>query len=132
MSNIDPISDLLIRIQNAARVRKEAVEIPFSSLKNEVVKVLRNEGFLGKTDPVIRKGRKWIRIGLKYTAEKVSVIQQLKRISRPGRRVYAHSMDLRNLARNSELVILSTNKGVMSHPRAIKEKRGGEVLLSVS
>ncbi len=127
----DPVSDLIVRIQNAGRVRKELVEIPFSGLKQEIVKVLKGEGYVGKTDPVVRGGRKWIRVNLKYTAEKQPVIQKILRISRPGKRVYANQKDLRNLSRGIEVLVVSTSKGVMSHQKAIQDGHGGEVLLSV-
>ena len=132
MSITDPIADLLVHIRNAYSVRRESVEIPFSNLKLEIVKVLKGEGYFTKSDPVVREGKKWIRVGLKYMPNRQSVIRRLVRVSRPGRRIYADRSTLIEMGRRVELLVISTSRGVMSHRRAIQENHGGEVLMSVS
>jgi small subunit ribosomal protein S8 len=132
MSVVDPIGDLITRIRNAQMVRHEVVESPLSRTREDVVKVLLDEGYIRGYTIVNQDGTafKKLRIELKYFEGK-PVICEIKRVSKPGRRVY-HSIGGLPLYRNGlGINILSTNRGVMSDVQARKQSVGGEVLCSV-
>jgi small subunit ribosomal protein S8 len=128
----DPISDMLTRIRNAAKARHARVEIPASKLKIEIARVLKEEGFIATYKLVDEmKTRKALRLFLKYTPDRRSVITDLKRISRPGSRRYVASREIRGIFGGLGVSILSTPRGVMTGRAARKERVGGEVLCEV-
>jgi len=131
----DPIADMLTRIRNASKTKKAEVFIPFSKLKLDVVKILKNEGFIAgfeeikpeKTGPNKFGG---INVTLKYEDDQ-SVITALNRISKPGRRVYAAKDKLPRVLNNLGIAVISTSSGVMTNKEAKKAGLGGEILCEV-
>lgn len=128
----DPISDLLTRIRNAVRARHARVDIPTSKLKVEVTRVLKEEGFISTYKLVEEnKTRKTLRVFLKYTPDRRSVITDLRRVSRPGSRRYLAAREIRQVVGGMGINILTTPKGVMTGRAARKARLGGEVLCEV-
>jgi small subunit ribosomal protein S8 len=127
----DPIADLLTRIRNANTANHETVDVPASKLKKNVVEILKEEGFIRTFDVLPDGPQGTIRITLKYGPEKEKVITGLRRISRPGLRVYTSRTEIPRVLGGLGLVIMSTSKGVMSGKRAKREGFGGEVLAYV-
>ncbi len=131
MTMTDPIADMLTRIRNASQVKHETVDVPASNIKKELARILLEEGFVRGYD-VIEDGKQGIiRIQLKYSAEGERVIQGLKRISKPGMRVYAASEDLPKVLSGLGVAIISTSNGIMTDREARKAKVGGEVICYV-
>ena len=126
----DPIADMLNRIKNAQILSYEEVTIPFSKLKYEIAKILEQEKFVKKIEKLGKKSRKIIKINLRYENGK-SVISGLKRISKPGRRVYFPVKKIRPVRGGYGFTIISTPKGLMTNKRARKEKSGGEMICEV-
>src|ERR1700722_7775807 len=128
----DPISDMLTRIRNASRARHARVELPASKLKIEIARVLKEKGFISTYKVVDEsKTRKALRLFLKYTPDKRSVISDLRRISRPGSRRYLGSVGIRPVVGGMGISIMTTPKGVMTGRSARKAHIGGEVLCEV-
>lgn len=129
--NTDPIADMLTRIRNANLVSHETVEIPSSTLKVELAKLLKDEGYI--TDYSVREeGKfKFLTIILKYDEKRKPVITNLKRISKPGLRSYCKSKSLPQVFGGLGIAIISTSKGLMTDRKARKENMGGEVLCFV-
>lgn len=127
----DPIADMLTRIRNAVRVEKETIDVPFSKAKVGVVDVLKREGYIWNYEVVKGSPADVIRIQLKYSLSGERVIQSIRRISKPGRRVYAGPKDLRPVLNGLGIYILSTNKGVVSDREARDQNVGGEVLCEI-
>ena len=124
----DPIADMLTRIRNAQIARHDTVSMPASNMKKNIAKLMQNEGFI-KSYEVIDDGLQGeIKITLKYLDKKQPVIVGLKRISKPGLRVYASCEDLPKVLGGLGVAIISTSKGVMTDRMARKENLGGEVL----
>jgi len=131
MAMSDPIADMLTRIRNAGKAKFNSVDIPGSKLKTELAKVLKNEGFI-KNYKFLKDDKQGIlRIYLKYGQDRNSAIFGIERISRPGRRTYVKSNEMKPIFSGMGLAVLSTSKGVMTDKRAAKEKLGGEVLCKV-
>ncbi len=132
MTMTDPISDLLTRIRNAIAARHDTVDVPASRMKLELVRILKEEGFI-ESYVLTRDNRQGvIRIGLKYTATKEPVIENLNRVSRPGCRVYARKSEIPSILGGLGLCILSTSRGIMTGEQARQQGLGGEVLCSIS
>ena len=128
----DPISDMLTRIRNAARARHARVELPASKLKIEIARVLKEEGYISTYKVVEEsKTRKALRVFLKYTSDRRSVITDLRRISRPGSRRYVGAGEIRPVVGGLGISILTTPRGVMTGRSARKERLGGELLCEV-
>ncbi len=131
MSMSDPISDMITRIRNGQRVNKSQVESPASKLRESVLAVLEQEGYIRGYEVLEdRPGMKKIRVELKYFNER-PVIQEIKRVSKPGCRVYASVNNLPKVYNGLGMSVLSTSKGVMSDNDARNANIGGEVLCSV-
>lgn len=132
MTMSDPIADMLTRIRNANTAKHDTVDIPASKMKIAIAEILFNEGYIVKYDIVEDGNFKTIHITLKYGADKSEkVISGLKRISKPGLRVYANSVDVPRVLGGLGTAIISTNKGVITDKEARKTKVGGEVLCFV-
>jgi small subunit ribosomal protein S8 len=131
MSMTDPIADLLTRIRNAAKEKHEKLEIPASRLKANVVKVLKEEGYIKNFRLMREEGRPVIKIYLKYTEQGSSVIQGINRVSRPGLRVYSSYEKMPRPLGGAGIAVVSTSKGVITGQRARAQKIGGEVLCEV-
>ena len=127
----DPIADMLTRIRNANTANHEVVDVPASRMKQAVAKILKDEGFINDFERVDEGPQGIIRIKLKYGQNKEKVITGLRRISRPGLRVYTNKTEIPRVLGGLGLVIMSTSKGIMSGKRAKKEGCGGEVLAYV-
>jgi small subunit ribosomal protein S8 len=126
----DPITDLLNRIRNAQAVFHPTVEIPFSNLKYEITKILEKERFIEKTEKKGKKARKTIEIVLKYDG-KIPAISGLRKISKPGQRIYKSLKDIKPVKGGYGVLIISTSKGLMIDKEARKKRLGGEILCEV-
>lgn len=127
----DPIADLLTRIRNALTAKHDTVTVPTSNMKKSICDILVNEGFIKSAEIAEINGHNEIVITLKYGAKNQKVISNLKRISKPGLRVYCGYEDLPNVLGGLGIAIISTSKGVMTDKEARKQKIGGEVLAYV-
>ena len=123
----DPIADMLIRIKNAQAVLHPSVEIPYSNLKHKLANVLLENNFIKAVEKRQNKIKKTIKIVLKYE-DKEPAIQELRRVSKPGRRVYIQAKKIRSPRGGRGIVILSTPNGLMVGQEARKKKLGGEVI----
>jgi|SRR3989338_643268 len=131
MAMTDPISDMLVRIRNAIKAKHEKVNIPASKIKNEIAVILKDEGFIKNFKLIKDRKQGILRIYLKYKNETESVIQGLKRISKPGCRIYATMDDMPTVLDGMGIAILSTNIGVLTDKVCREQKVGGEVLCYV-
>ena len=127
----DQIGDFLARIRNAALVRHDQVQVPASRLRLELVKLLKSEGFIQKYDLVDYKRQGQIRITLKYGPARECAITGLRRLSRPGLRVYARWREIPRAMSGLGTTIVSTSKGILSDREARRRRLGGEVLCQV-
>jgi small subunit ribosomal protein S8 len=127
----DPIADMLTRIRNANTANHESVDIPASRTKRAIADILKEEGFIRAYEVVSEGPQGTLRVTLKYGPEKEKVITGLRRISRPGLRVYSSRTEIPRVLGGLGLVIISTSKGIMSGKRAKREGCGGEVLAYV-
>ena len=127
----DPIADMLTRIRNANASKHESVEIPASNMKKQIAQILVDEGYV-KSYNVVDDGKQGIlKVFLKYGPNKTKVIQGMKRVSKPGLRIYVGSDEIPKVMRGLGVAIVSTSKGVMTDKAARKENVGGEVLAFV-
>ncbi len=131
MSMSDPISDMLTRIRNAIMASYDTVDIPCSNMKINITRVLKSEGFIKNYKIMNQKGHRVIRIFLKYDENGEPVIDGLKRVSKPSRRVYAKSKDIPKVLGGYGINILSTSRGIMTDKEARRLGIGGEILCSV-
>jgi len=131
MNLTDPVADFLTRIRNAMGSRHQKLDVPASKLKAEIARILKEEGYIANYKPTEENGMKVIRVYLKYGVNNDSVIKQLKRISRPGCRVYQGKDDIRRVQGGLGISILTTPKGVMTGRQARREGVGGELLCEV-
>ncbi len=131
MTMTDPISDMLTRIRNAARANHKTVNVPASTLKKEVARILKEEGYIA--DYSLRKEGRWpvIRITLKYASAKKNVITRIERVSKPGLRRYVDKKDVPRVLEGLGIAIISTSKGLMTDKKARELGVGGEVLCNV-
>ena len=127
----DPISDMLTRIRNAISKKHEFVRIPSSKFKLQIAKILEEEGFISSFDMVDQDKFKFININLKYNDRKVSVIKEIKRVSKPGLRVYVNKNEIPRVRGGLGTSIISTWKGVMTGNKARAIGVGGEVLCKI-
>ncbi|MFO7955823.1 MAG: 30S ribosomal protein S8 [Candidatus Brocadiia bacterium] len=127
----DPVADMLTRIRNALRREFETVEMPASNLKENIARVLKDEGFIEDYRVVGEPPSKLLKIWLKYGPLGEKVVRKLERVSKPGRRVYSGVDDLGYVANGLGIWVVSTNKGVLSDRECRQMKVGGEVLCSV-
>ncbi len=127
----DPIADMLTRIRNATRARHEMVEVPCSKLKLAIAQLLKDEGYIRDFHNVDYKGQGKILINLKYTGKKQPIIVGLKRLSKPGRRVYVGYEEIKPVFNGLGMAILSTPQGILTDRVAREKKVGGELLLSI-
>jgi small subunit ribosomal protein S8 len=131
MSMTDPVADLLSRIRNGYRSRLDKVDVPASRLKANIVKVLRDEGFLRNFRLVREEGRAWIKIQLKYDDSGEAVIKGIRRVSRPGLRRYVGYEEVSRVRSGAGVAIVSTSMGVMTGQKAKQNRVGGEYLCEV-
>ncbi|MBR1718502.1 MAG: 30S ribosomal protein S8 [Bacilli bacterium] len=124
----DPIADMLTRIRNANQMRYKEVEVPASKIKLEIARILKEEGFIADFKVNKESVQDMMVLNLKYGENKERVITGLKRISKPGLRVYAKSNEIPKVLNGLGIAIVSTSKGIMTDKQARKESLGGEVL----
>ena len=130
--NTDPIADLLTRIRNAARAKHARVDVPASKLKAEIARILKEEGYISTFKLLEEsKTRRTLRLLLKYTPDRRSVITGLRRISRPGSRNYVGASEIRPVVGGLGISILTTPRGVMTGRAARKARVGGELMCEV-
>lgn len=131
MSMTDPIADMLTRIRNAGHAKFEKVDIPASRLKIAVARILKEEGYI-KNYKVIKDNRQGIlRVYLRYDERQTPIIHGLKRISKPGRRVYSNAVELPRVRAGLGVAVISTSKGVLTDRQARKLMVGGEVMCEI-
>ena len=131
MQITDVVADMLTRIRNANSAKHESVEIPASNLKKAIAQILLDEGYI-KAYEIIDDGKQGtIKVTLKYGENKQRIIQGLRRVSKPGLRIYAASADLPKVKNGLGIAIVSTSKGLMTDKAARKQNIGGEVLAFV-
>jgi small subunit ribosomal protein S8 len=131
MNLTDPVADFLTRIRNAMRARHQKLDVPASKLKAEIARILKEEGYIANYKPTEEDGMKVLRVYLKYGPNNESVIRDLKRVSRPGCRVYQGKNEIRRVQGGLGIAILTTPKGVMTGRQARREGVGGELLCEV-
>ena len=127
----DPISDMLIRIKNASRVGHESVTVPFSEFKCAIAELLVREGYLTSTTKRGKKVRKSLALGIAYKGSTVPMLTNVKRISKPSRRIYKKSSDIRSVKNGYGALILSPSQGIMSGREARRASLGGEALFQI-
>ena len=127
----DPIADMLTRIRNAIQARKDTVQMPASNEKVGIAEVLTNEGYIEDYKVAEYEGKRDLKIYLRYGPVGENLIRELKRVSKPGRRIYRDVRNLPRVANGIGTAIISTSKGVMSDHQCRKEHIGGEVLCTV-
>ena len=127
----DPIADMLTRIRNAVRVERPSVDMPLSKVKRGLADVLKREGYIWEWQELEAEPVKQLRIELKYGPNGEKVIQHIKRVSKPGRRVYSKARDLRPVLNGLGICIISTSRGVVSDREARQRNLGGEVLCEI-
>ncbi len=131
MAVSDPIADMLTKIRNASNARFENVDIYKSNLKQDIAEILKSEGYIADFSVVQEKGVELIRMNLKYDEEKNPVIHGIKKISTPGRRIYAGYKKLPRIFNGFGTLIVSTSTGVITGKTASEKKIGGELICSV-
>ena len=127
----DPVGDLLVRLKNGAQRRFETVTVPTSKLKRAILEILRREGYVDSVADEVQDGHPVLSVRLRYVGEGQPMITGFERISKPGRRVYVGSQEIRKVRNGIGLSILSTSKGIMTDQESRKNHLGGEVLCSV-
>ena len=127
----DPIADMLTRIRNANSALHETVEIPASKMKAAVLAILKDEGFVKEVETIENEKHATLKVTLKYSSNNEKVITGIKRISKPGLRVYAKKEELPRVLGGLGIAVISTSKGIMSDKQARKEGLGGEVIAYV-
>lgn len=128
MQITDAIADMLTRVRNASSAKHESVDIPASNLKKDIARILLDEGYIKNLELIDDGKQGVIRIALKYSANKQNVISGIKRISKPGLRVYANKDELPKVLGGLGVAIISTSRGIMTDRKARTEGVGGEVL----
>ena len=128
MQITDPIADMLTRIRNAGTAKHDTVDVPASNMKKAIAEILLEEGYIKNFQLIDNSTQGIIRITLKYGANKAKTINGLRRISKPGLRVYAKSEELPKVLKGLGIALISTSKGIMTDKKARQEHVGGEVL----
>jgi small subunit ribosomal protein S8 len=131
LNTTDPIADLLTRVRNASQARHSTVDVPFSKVKLAIVKILEQEGFVSGFDIKEQANAKSLRIGLKYDAQRRPVVNGLRRVSKPGLRVYAGMHDIPRVLGGAGTVVVSTNRGIMTGREARRRHLGGELIAEI-
>jgi len=131
MAMSDPISDMLTRIRNAGKAKFNSIDIPGSKLKTELARVLKDEGFIRNYKFIKDNKQGILRIYLKYDEEQSNTIFGLERVSKPSRRFYVKSKDIKPVLNGMGIAILSTSKGIMTDKKARSENLGGEILCNI-
>lgn len=124
----DPIADMLTRIRNAVRVERQDVNMPISKVKRGLAEVLKREGYIWDWEEIDAKPVNQLRLNLKYGPNGEQIIRHIRRVSKPGRRIYSGTRSLRPVLNGLGISIISTSRGVISDREARRRKLGGEIL----
>ncbi|MEK6764443.1 MAG: 30S ribosomal protein S8 [Nitrospira sp.] len=127
----DPISDLLVRLQNGLRRRHDTVSVPASRLKREILRILQHEGYIQGVQAEVEDGHPVLKVQLRYVVEGQPMVTGMQRVSKPGRRVYVGIKDIPRVKNGIGMAILSTSKGLMTDQDSRRAGLGGEVLCAV-
>ncbi len=127
----DPIADMLTRVRNASRARHDYVDVPASQLKRAIAQILKEQGFIRDFERVRESKYPTLRLYLRYTGKREPVITGLRRVSKPGQRIYRKAADMPRVVGGMGIAIVSTPKGVMTERQARRNNVGGEVLCYV-
>lgn len=128
MAITDSVSDMLTRIRNASRTKKEKVDVPASKMKSEIAKILKAEGYISNFKLIEDRKQGILRVYLRYTPDKKTVITGIKRVSRPSRRIYKSAQELPRILGGLGTAIVSTSHGMMTDKNARKTRIGGEII----
>ena len=131
MAVSDPVADMLTKIRNASQAKHEQVDVSNSKLKLQIVKIMKNEGFVKNFKKVTKDGATYLRVFLKYDDAQAPVIHGIQRLSTPGRRVYAGYKDIPRVYNGYGVVIVSTSSGVITGKKASEQMVGGELICSI-
>jgi small subunit ribosomal protein S8 len=131
MAMSDPIADMLTRIRNAGKAKFNSIDIPGSRLKTELARVLKDEGFIRNYKFIKDNKQGVLRVYLKYDEEQAHTILGLERVSKPSRRFYVKSKDIKPVLNGMGIAILSTSKGIMTDKKARYDNLGGEILCNI-
>ncbi len=131
MSMTDPIADMLTRIRNGNLAKQDKVDIPASNFKAGIAKVLKNEGYIKNSKIIKDRKQGLLRVYLKYGPKNERTIEGIKRVSKPGRRIYSGFEEIPKIRGGLGIMILSTSKGIMTDREARKKKMGGELICSI-
>ena len=131
MSVSDPVADMLTKIRNASMAKFEKVDIQTSKLKLEIIKILKNEGYIKNFKKIVQDDRPYIRVFLKYDGNQNPVIHGIQKISTPGRRVYSGYKKTPRILNGYGTIILSTSNGVTTGKKAVEKRVGGELICSI-
>jgi len=131
MTMTDPLADMFTRVRNAAMARHETVRIPNSKVKNAVAQVLREEGFIKAMAEIDEGSRRYLELEITYGNDRQAVLSGIRRVSRPGLRVYVNKQEIPRVFGGLGIAVMSTSEGVMSGREAWRRKIGGEVLCYV-
>ena len=126
---VDPIADMLTQIRNAQAVKKSEVKLPYSKVKIAIAKILSSEGYI--KDIKVEDESKFLKIVLKYTGDGMPVIQEIKRQSKPGQRIYVKASEIKKILGGLGTSIVSTSRGIMTGKEARKKKLGGELICEI-
>jgi small subunit ribosomal protein S8 len=125
---MDQIADMFNRIRNAINARKEAVDLPHSKMKEGIAKILMEEGYISRYEAITKMNKRVVRISLKYTGKRKNMIEGIRRVSTPGRRIYAGKDAIPQVQAGYGTVIITTPQGLMTGETASSQKVGGEVI----
>ena len=131
MAMSDPIADMLTRIRNAGKAKFNSIDIPGSKLKTDLARLLKDEGFIRNYKFIKDNKQGILRVYLKYDEEQSNTIIGLERVSKPSRRLYVKSRDIKPVLNGMGIAVLSTSKGIMTDKQARSEKLGGEILCNI-
>ena len=131
MAVSDPVADMLTKVRNASQAKHEKVDISNSKLKLQIVKIMKNEGFIKNFKKVTKDGATYLRVFLKYDENQAPVIHGIERISTPGRRVYTGYRNIPRVYNGYGVVIVSTSSGVITGKKASEQLVGGELICSI-
>lgn len=131
MAVSDPVADMLTKLRNASRAKFEKVDVPASKMKLEIIKILKNEGYVKNFKKITQDDFNYIRVFLKYNDEMEPIIHGIKKMSKPGRRVYSGYRKLPRVLNGYGTLIVSTSSGVTTGRKAVEKKVGGELICTV-
>lgn len=131
MAISDPVADMLTKIRNASQAKHEKVDITTSKMKLQIVKILKNEGFIKNFKKVTKDGISYIRVFLKYDEKQNAVLHGIERISTPGRRVYSGYREMPRVFNGLGVVVVSTSTGVITGKKATEKMVGGELICTI-